>query len=192
VCEDGYRVANEGEECTECPTHSAAVGGSVGFTLLLAFACSVVLYVVWRSEAVMIPKDSPYQTVRAFSAEDRVPPNYTYNLKLLVAYFQIATALMGYVEIPWPSDFKQFIQYFNFFNLDLIPWGSVECVATISFFDKLLIIITVPVAAMILLAVIPSVILSLRDKFDFSDSPERRLLHKLERHKLIKILVFAL
>jgi hypothetical protein len=48
----------------------------VGFTILIVAAVSVVFAVVWRTEAAAVPESSPYKTVKAYSVEDRSPPNY--------------------------------------------------------------------------------------------------------------------
>ncbi len=68
---------------------------------LCVVLCEVVFYVIWRSENVNIPKFSPWKTVKVFTAEDRSSPNFTYNLKILLSFLQIATSLMSFVSIPW-------------------------------------------------------------------------------------------
>ncbi len=128
--------------------------------------CLVVFYVIWRSENVIIPKFSPWKTVKNFTAEDRSSPNFTYNLKILLSFLQIATSLMSFVTIPWPTYFQTFVNYFEFVNLSFIPWSSVECVTTLSFYDKLVLIAAVPVVALILVAAVPFIILSIQNRLD--------------------------
>lgn len=83
---------------------------------------TIVFVAVWRSDAVDRTRfASPYSRVKAFSEEDRVPPNYSYNFKILLSYLQIATSLMAYVSLSWPTAFRRFINYFSFVNLQFIP-----------------------------------------------------------------------
>jgi hypothetical protein len=70
--------------------------------------------------------------------------------------------------------------------------GSVECVATLTFYDRLILIISVPVVALILLGSIPLMILYCQNRFDYDDSPTARAARSLARNKIIKIIVFAL
>jgi hypothetical protein len=59
-----------------CYSRSSSVGGTVGFTLLIVAAVSVVFAIVWHTEAAQVPASSPFTTVKAYSVEDRSAPNY--------------------------------------------------------------------------------------------------------------------
>ena len=37
--------------------------------------------------------------------------------------------LVDLADQQWPSLFRQFLQYVNIFNLELVPWGSVQCIS---------------------------------------------------------------
>jgi hypothetical protein len=142
--------------CTPCPTRSTSVGGTIGYALLsrfstvvwhlspclwLVFLCvvsftilaiaaiCVVLYGIWRSDGEAVTKASPWVVVYSFTPEDRARPQITYQFKLIVSYFQVATTMLAQ-DLPWPSYFLTFIKYFDFVNLDFLPWGSIECVAS--------------------------------------------------------------
>jgi hypothetical protein len=43
---------------------------------------------------------------------------YSYNFKIFVSYLQIGSTLMSQAEISWPTTYAQFLQYFDFLNLD--------------------------------------------------------------------------
>ncbi len=48
----------------------------MGFSLLILAAITAVFAIVWRSEPAAVPHSSPFTTIKAFSVEDRVPPNF--------------------------------------------------------------------------------------------------------------------
>ncbi len=76
--------------------------------------------------------------------------------------------------------------------MDFIPWGSVQCVATLDFYDRLVLIFVVPIGVLILVAVVPFVALMIQNRLDYSDSNEEREHRKQSRHKIIRLIVFAL
>ncbi len=104
----------------------------------------------------------------------------------------VATSLLTYVEIPYPTYFQIFINYFDFVNLDFIPWSSVQCVATLTFYDRLIIVALLPPVVVVLVALVPFMILSAANKSDFTDSDHTRDQRILSRQKIVKLLVFAL
>jgi hypothetical protein len=77
-------------------------------------------------------------------------------------------------------------------NLSFIPWGSVECVATISFYTKLVLVCCVPPVVLVLVLGLPWVILFVRNRLDVSDDPTGRQRRREQRRKLIKLAVFSL
>ncbi len=91
-----------------------------------------------------------------------------------------------------PTYFQTFVNYFEFVNLSFIPWSSVECVASLTFFDKLVLVTAVPLAAVLFVALIPTLILVIRDRLDMDDSAEHRTSRRLSRQKIVKLVVFAL
>jgi hypothetical protein len=48
------------------------------------------------------------------SMESRMRPNFTYKLKIILGFMQVASGLPFLVSVPWPSYFSSFIQFFNF------------------------------------------------------------------------------
>ncbi len=164
----GYHQSTQGSECEKCASQSTSIGGTIGFSILIVAAISVVFYVIWRTENVIIPKFSPWKTIKNFTAEDRSSPNFTYNLKILLSFLQIATSLMSFVTIPWPTYFQTFVNYFEFVNLSFIPWSSVECVTTLTFYDKLVLIAAVPIVALLFVAIVPLIILTVQNRMDMN------------------------
>jgi hypothetical protein len=108
VCRDGYTADSQSDDCEPCPSADAALGGSIGFTILLICVLLILFAVIWKSEGYTPLKADPFATVKAFLPEDRSPPQFTYNLKIVLAYLQIATALTSVVEMPLPSYFQTF------------------------------------------------------------------------------------
>jgi len=125
--------------------------------------------------------------------ESRTPPNFTYHLKILVGFFQISTSLSFIVEIPWPSYFHTFISYFNLVNLDFIPWQSVTCVATWSYYTKFLIVALLPVGFLLFIALALFIPLFILDRCDrHNDDDTKRKQRGEWRKKYWKLLLFTL
>ncbi len=192
ICAEGYTPNGQGQDCTPCPSRGASVGGTFGYIVLLLAAIFVVFYLVWRSEPAKMTSASPYLRVKAWSIEDRSAPNYAYNFKIILSYFQIASTLVSLVEIPWPSAFQKFIQAMSFVNLDFIPYGTVACVATLTFYDKLVLIFLLPIAVLALVVAVPWFLLWFQNRVDYSDDSRKRNERSLSRRKIIKLVVFAL
>jgi hypothetical protein len=77
-------------------------------------------------------------------------------------------------------------------NLSFIPWGSVECVATVTFYTKLVLVFCVPFIVLLLVLGVPWAILWARNRLDHSDDPTVRDERKKQRHKIVKLAVFSL
>jgi hypothetical protein len=122
----GYSQNYDGQDCTPCPSESGSIAGTVGYTLLIAVAVLLIFAFVWRSAGVKTKRFTPWEQDKNWTPEDRSPPNYTYNFKILLSFFQIASTLFDLVEIPWPTAFQQFIQYFSFGPL-LVPSPCLPC-----------------------------------------------------------------
>ncbi len=67
VCEIGYREESQGAGCTACPSKSASLAGSIGFTFLLIFALLVLFIIIWRSRPIPVPKESAWTEVKEVS-----------------------------------------------------------------------------------------------------------------------------
>jgi hypothetical protein len=59
-------------------------------------------------------------------------------------------------------------------------------------YDRLLLIFIVPLVVLLMLGLVPSIILELRNRCDLSDSNRTRRNRVLSRKKIIRLLVFAL
>lgn len=64
--------------------------------------------------------------------------------KIMVSFIQVTTNLVFIVDAPWPTLYTTFLQQFDFLNLNFIPWQSVGCVTSISYYDKFWITALVP------------------------------------------------
>jgi IPT/TIG domain/Tyrosine-protein kinase ephrin type A/B receptor-like len=126
-------------------------------------------------------------------------PNMTYKLKIIVSLFQIATNLTFSLDMPWPSAFSNFVSIFSVMNLDYVQWSSVNCVAPVDFFDKLLVVTLVPVVIMV--AVTCTYLIPVYYKnsagmrfFSSESDPyhEARLARKLQRKKFWKLALFTM
>lgn len=98
--------------------------------------------------------------------------------------------MISLVNVPYPSYFQQFLSYFSWINLNLVPWNSLSCLTSINFYTKLAVGSLVPIGALILLAIVPTVVLYVVDRIDMSDSTGVRRARKLNRLKIVKLTVF--
>jgi hypothetical protein len=77
-------------------------------------------------------------------------------------------------------------------NLSFVPWGSVECVATVTFYTKLALVFSVPPVALFLILGVPWAVLRLRNRYDHTDDRAVRDKRKVTARKCVKLAVFAL
>jgi hypothetical protein len=65
-------------------------------------------------------------------------------------------------------------------------------VSKLNFYDKLVLVFVVPLAVLLLLAVVPLALLTVYNRFDLSDPDTLRRTRELQRQKIVKLVVFAL
>lgn len=70
--------------------------------------------------------------------ELRLPPQFTYNIKIALGFFQIASLLSSTLDTRLPSTYQTFISYFAFVTLDLVPWSTLSCVTHIDYYLQFL------------------------------------------------------
>jgi len=115
----------------QCPSRSGSIGGTVGYGLLILLAVTVVFYVVWRAEPAKVTKTSAFSVVKAWSAQDRPSASYSYNLKILLSYFQVSTSLLKLVEIPYVCPFS--LRSFRLLSLNpALRWMVVQMAVQLS------------------------------------------------------------
>jgi hypothetical protein len=76
---------------------------------------------------------------------------------------------------------------------DFVPWGSVQCVAAVDFFTKLVVMVLVPPALLLLLALgflLPLAILERRDVSEGYSG--KRVARQRLKHQLYKCWLFTL
>ena len=122
----------------------------------------------------------------------RSSPSITYKLKILVGFFQIAVNLAFAVDVPWPSHYRRFIQIFSFFSLDFIPWQSMECVTSLDYYTKLLIVTLTPIAILGLIVIFFLLPMYVINKRDMNDDEARRLSNDRRRRQFWKLTLFTI
>jgi hypothetical protein len=183
-----------------CVCVQAALAGSIAFTILLVAALLFLFGVMWYAEGqpaltreqALAAAATSVSSEEALSPKQRAKTNFQNNLKILLTYLQISNALLSNVDLPWPTAFQTFVQYFNFVNLNFIPWGSVSCVASLSYYSKLVLIGVVPIGVLIMLGAAPLIYFFVREKTGRIHSMHVSQLRSVNRGKVVKILVFAL
>ncbi len=72
-------------------------------------------------------------------------PNLTYKIKILLGFFQISTNMTAQLSMPWPPTFMSFVNVFSVLNLDFVQWSNVNCVTSLNYFVKLVLICCIPI-----------------------------------------------
>lgn len=74
-------------------------------------------------------------------------------LKIIVATYQIITAVPNVLSVTMPSSFTSFLHGMNFVNLSFVSLLSLQCSSHFNFIDKLIISTLVPIGIVLLLFV---------------------------------------
>ena len=108
------------------------------------------------------------------------------------------------IDIPWPKYYFQFINLFNFINLDFLPWNTLSCLQLFTFYHKLKLFTLVPLIIIFLVYLIyllPRYYIKYLKHRRYQlkagkNSPIDSLIisfdYKLERRKFWKIILFTL
>jgi hypothetical protein len=136
------------------------------------------------TEAKILKKNAV--TAGATGAETRIRPNVVYKMKIIAGFLQILTNLTLSVTMPWPTHFRDFMLIFAFLNLDFLPWGTVGCVASLEYIDKVVIICTLPFFALVVGA-IALIVLHFVAK-----GPERPITLQIGRYRVLKLFAWTL
>lgn len=115
----------------------------------------------------------------------------TGKVRILIGMLQIGTTVVSTMDIPWPALFKEAIGLFNFVNLDFVPWQSVGCVAHISYFTKLYMITSIPIAAFVALVFLYMLPLYLLARRDMSDTEVYKLKREVALAKFWRLCLFT-
>lgn len=80
-------------------------------------------------------------------------PNFTYKLKIFLTFIQLSTMISSGLDIQWPSEYKKFLTYFEFANMDylLSQVTSAECVDGMGYYSKFGIIVSSPILIFLLI-----------------------------------------
>lgn len=133
------------------------------------------------------------QEDRLAERRQRVKDNATLTgkVRILVSLFQIGTTIVSTMDIPWPALFKSFLGLLNFVNLDFVPWQSVGCVAHVSYFTKLYMITSIPIAAFLALIFLYMLPLYLLARRDMSDTEVYKLKREVATVKFWRLCLFT-
>jgi len=96
-------------------------------------------------------------------------PNFTYKLKIVLGFSQIVSALLGTIEIDWPSTYRRVVSYLNFANFDFIKASAVECVVATQYYARWIVYCSIPLILFVLIGILyllPKYFLSLKKNSD--------------------------
>jgi hypothetical protein len=71
-------------------------------------------------------------------------------LSINVTFAQINSSMTSVIEIQWPAAWHQFVQHFNFVNIDLMSLVGVNCIRDFRFYESFAIMICMPVVVLIM------------------------------------------
>jgi len=106
-----------------------------------------------------------------------------YNIKILVAFLQVATALRYLPALLWPQYFRQFIAAFDFINLSFVPWSSIGCMVSYDYYEKTVIVMIIPIALFVFISLVIFPTLYILNRLDLSDA----VIHQNRRNKFVRI-----
>lgn len=142
-------------------------------------------------DAALSSMDAPSRQV-ILSREMRVPSNLTYNLKIIVGFFQVVTSMAQFVDVPWPTGFLSFARVFDVVNLEFIPWSSVDCAAGLDYFTKLYVVALAPIAVVLLLVLFFLLPLYVANSLDVSDDDTKRKKRTRWLNNFVRLLLFTM
>jgi nitrate reductase NapE component len=122
-----------------------------------------------------------------------VPPDFTYKLKIILAFLQIAVSIKSRIVIAWPKLFQRFIDYFSFANFDFIGTSSVDCLVRVSFYSSFVSWMALPPAIAVLLYafyLLPKHVSALLRRN--AEDEEAEAATKRSRRRFWKILIFMM
>jgi uncharacterized membrane protein len=215
LCIEGYRSSTPTSECSACPSKSAAFGVSVLIIIAVVVALVFMYWIVLKSDSHLlqatidadnsalsmqldeddIDEDTLIDAANGAPVmvmETRAKPNFTFKLKIVVGFMQIATNLSFIVSVPWPSYYSSFIANFQFFNLDFIPWQSVGCVSGFDFYTKFLVITITPLVILAMIFLFYLLPMYWFDRRDMVDQSMYRAARKRSRRRFWKLILFTI
>ena len=144
-----------------------------------------------EGEGAVVEPTNALVTAVQFSGPPSPPENFTYKLKIMLSFLQIATALSDGLDIQWPALFKSFLLNFDVVNFQSIL-GSVtssQCIGAVTYYSELMAILVAPLvglALLVLLYILPS-------SFDLLCFRRQTLQSKLRtRMKVWKLFLYSL
>jgi hypothetical protein len=106
---DGYReTGGRDSACTKCPSESASLGVTIALLFVIIGVLVVIFAVVWRSDSGMVERikwaelqaesqaTHPGHTA-VYTPEVRAHSSFTYSLKIVLSYLQIASSILALV-----------------------------------------------------------------------------------------------
>lgn len=202
LCKPGYAATSSDSECKSCPTQTSS-SLSVAFLLLFFIVGLLVLYYIVGKNAMASSTQLAYaakheafvrhNTNFVLTKELRMAPNFTFSIKIFISFLQICSSMVFMqTEIPWPSYFRAFISFFDFVNIDLVPWSSLSCVATIDYYTRLLVITILPVGILVVLTIGFFLTMAILDYRDFQDASQARAARSRWRVVYVRLVCFTL
>lgn len=76
----------------------------------------------FEDEETIIRKDVYEKTLIETGQAPVAKPNFTFKMKIVLGFFQITTNLAFALDIPWPTNYQEFITSLGFVNFDFIQW----------------------------------------------------------------------
>lgn len=214
-CVTGYRPVQGEAACGPCPEARTSGGYISGVAILMLVGLTVIYLFVLRTDLHLFAKPDTkprkwwngdsgsedsidhfpelYDQPRAFlRAETRIKKTLSYQFKIFITFFQLATALLSITSVNWPPTFQYFVSAFDFVNLNFLPWNYVGCVTRLRLFDKIMITSFFPPLFLLIIGGPLFVLLWCCEKRDDSDKDDARLRRARARSTFWRVLVFTM
>jgi len=199
VCLPGFQSNNGIDACEPCPTANNAWFQAVLFTLLIVAAVVVMYWFVLRADRDLMAEAEARDNEYHIWEDGKVPAarrgrksNFMFKFKIIIGFLQIAFNLSFVADIPWPRMYLDFINSFQWINVDFVPWRAVGCVQPMDFYIKLVVVTLTPLTIFILLVFAYLVPVQIYLRRDYSDAQLRRRAFARLSTKFWKLILFTL
>jgi hypothetical protein len=85
--------------------------------------------------------------------ETSAPADFSWKMKIMVAFLQIMSNLAVGMQIPWPQSFLNLCRSINFINIDFMQVSSSDCIFPTNFYNGTLAACIIPPVLILLLVI---------------------------------------
>eukprot|EP00003_Mantamonas_plastica_P021693 TRINITY_DN3548_c0_g2_i1.p1 TRINITY_DN3548_c0_g2~~TRINITY_DN3548_c0_g2_i1.p1 ORF type:complete len:1215 (-),score=279.89 TRINITY_DN3548_c0_g2_i1:292-3936(-) len=177
-CQPGYHLASGG--CVACAGETNTITTAIGILVLIVSMC-VMIFAIYRAfnnvdtavqknvETGQAPEAQSASIVQRLKAMNKI--------KVMVSFGQVLTSFNVTMEIPWPTQLKEFFAYFSSLNFNIFDVFAIDCAVRQNFFGNLVTVTAAPIVLALIAFVLYRVLKPRLDRKveDTTLSPQLRI-----------------